>query len=76
MSIDNYAKDGSEELLPRSIAFFNRIPIESLRIRNENAMHLSKKFLVAIFSVMVCSLNVSGPSFSRRQPYEGRKIIR
>ena len=27
------AKDGGEEFLPRCTAFFNRIPIESVRIR-------------------------------------------
>ena len=27
-------KDGGKELLPRCTAFFNRIPTESLRIRN------------------------------------------
>ena len=26
--IDDYTKDGGKELLPRCIAFFNRIPIE------------------------------------------------
>ena len=29
--------------LPRCTAFFNRIPIESLRIRNSSATHLGKK---------------------------------
>ena len=54
-AIDDYAKDGGEELLPRCITFFNRIPTELLRIRNMNAMHLGKKFLAAIFSVIVYS---------------------
>ena len=57
-SIDDYAKDGGEELLPRCTAFFNRIPTESLWIRNSNAMHLGKKFLAAIFSVIVYSKRV------------------
>ena len=52
-SIDDYAKDGGEELLPRCNAFFNRIPIESLKIRNSNTMHHGKKFLAVIFSVIV-----------------------
>ena len=36
------------------IASFNRIPIESLKIRTLSAMHISKKFLAAIFSAVVC----------------------
>ena len=32
--IDDCAKDGGKEFLPRCIAFFYRIPIESLRIRH------------------------------------------
>ena len=32
MKIDDYAKDGGEEFLPRCIAFYNRIPIDSLTI--------------------------------------------
>ena len=35
--------------LPRCTVFFDRIPIESLRIRNSNAMYLGKKFPDAIF---------------------------
>ena len=35
--IDDCAKDGARIFLPRCIAFFNRIPIESLKIRNSNA---------------------------------------
>ena len=38
--IDDRAKDGGKEFLPRCIAFFNRIPIESSTIRNKNAVHL------------------------------------
>ena len=33
--------------------FFNQIPIELLKIYNLNAMHLSKKFLAAIFSTIL-----------------------
>ena len=43
----------AKELLPRYIAFFNPIPIESLRIRTWNAMHLGKNFLEAIYRVIV-----------------------
>ena len=42
-TMDDYAKDGGEQFLPRCTAFFNRIPTESLRIRIKNAMRLSKK---------------------------------
>ena len=41
--IDDCAKDGGEEFLKRFTALFNRIPIESLKICNSNAMHLGKK---------------------------------
>ena len=51
--IDDYAKDGSKERLPGCSVFFNGIPIGSLRIRNSNIMHLDKKFLDAIVSVIV-----------------------
>ena len=46
----------ARNFLPRCTAFFNRIPIESLRILNSNAMYLGKKFLAAIFRVIVHSL--------------------
>ena len=46
----------ARNFLPRCTALFNRIPIESLRILNSNAMHLGKKFLAAIFSVIVYCL--------------------
>ena len=46
-------KMAARNFLPKCILFFNRIPIESLRICNSNAMHLGKKFLAAIFSVTV-----------------------
>ena len=40
---DNCAKDGGEKFfLPRCIAYFNRIPIELLKISHSNAMHLRK----------------------------------
>ena len=35
--------------------FFNRIPIESSRICHQNTMHPCRKFLTAIFSVIVYS---------------------
>ena len=46
-------KKAGRNFLPRSTAFFDQIPIESLRIRNSYEMHLGKKFLAAIFSVIV-----------------------
>ena len=46
----------ARNFLPRCIAFYNRIPIDSLKIHHSNAMHLDKKFLAAIFSVIVYSL--------------------
>ena len=33
--------------------FFNRIPIESVKICNSNVMHLGKKFIAAIFSAIL-----------------------
>ena len=39
VSIDNDAKNGGKEFLPRCIAFFNQIPIESFRICNSSMMH-------------------------------------
>ena len=43
----------ARNFLPRCTAFFNRIPIESVKICNSNAMHLGKKFLAAIFSAIL-----------------------
>ena len=43
----------ARNFLPRCTAFFNRIPVESLKICNSNAMHLGKKFLAAIFSAIL-----------------------
>ena len=37
LAIDDYAKDSGKELFLRWNAFFNRIPVESLRIRYSNA---------------------------------------
>ena len=48
-------KISAKKCLPRCTAFFERISIESLKIRNTNAMHLGKKFLDAIFSAIVYS---------------------
>ena len=53
MKRDDYAKTGGEEFLPRCIAFFNRIPKESLIIPNSHATHIGTTFLAAIFSVIV-----------------------
>ena len=53
--IDNYAKDGGEELLPRCIAFELRMLNDCMGIRLENAVDLGRKFLAAIFSVIVYS---------------------
>ena len=53
-AIEDCAKDGSEEFFTEMhSAFFNRIPIGSLKICNSNAMHLGKKFLAAIFSAIL-----------------------
>ena len=50
----NYAKDCSKELFTAiHYAFFNRIPMESSKIRCPTAVHLGKKFLAAAFSVIV-----------------------
>ena len=43
----------AKNVLPRCTAPFNRIPRESSRIRNLNAVHLGKKFLAAIFNIIV-----------------------
>ena len=51
--IEDCAKDGGEVFLPRCSAFFNQIPIESLKICNSNAVYLGKKFLAAIFSAIL-----------------------
>ena len=42
-AIDDCAKDGGEEFFTKMHCVFNRIPIESLKIYNSNAMHLGKK---------------------------------
>ena len=51
--MDDHAKDGGEELLPRCIAselcFFNDL----IGIRLKNAVHLGKKFLAAVFGIIV-----------------------
>ena len=51
--IDDYAKDGGKELFTKMHAFELRILNDSIGIRLKNAVHLGKKFLAAIFSVMV-----------------------
>ena len=40
--------------LLRCIAFFNRIPMKSSKIRNLTAMHPDRNILAAVFSVVVC----------------------
>ena len=56
MKIDDYAKDGGEEFLPRCIAFYNRIPIDSLTILLQTQFDLGNALLAAIFSAIVyCS---------------------
>ena len=45
----------TRNFFPRCTAFFNRIPIELLKICNLKAMHLGKKFLAAIFSAILYS---------------------
>ena len=52
-SIDDYAKDGGEELLPRCNVFLLQILNNSIGIRLKNAVHLGKKLLAAIFSVIL-----------------------
>ena len=54
------AKDGSEELLSRCTVFLDRIPLELLRIRNSNTMHLGKNFFDAI-SCLHYALNFAFP---------------
>ena len=51
--IEDYAKDGGEELLPRCIAFRIQIFNDSIEIRLKNAVHPGKKFLTASFNVIV-----------------------
>ena len=50
----------ARNFLPRCTAFFNRIPMESLKICYSNAVHLGKKFLAAIFSaILYCQITYS-----------------
>ena len=51
----NTLKMATRNFLPRCIAFYDRIPIDSLKISTSNAMHLGKKFLGAIFGAIVYS---------------------
>ena len=48
----------ASNFLQRCTAFFYRNPIESLMVRNQNAMHLGKTFLGAIFSAIVYSFSI------------------
>ena len=54
-SIDDCAKDGGEELLPRCVAFDLWIFNDSIGIRSKSATRLGKKFLTDIFSVIIYS---------------------
>ena len=49
--INDYTKDGGEKPLPRCIASELRIVNDSIGIQLKNAMHLGKKFLIAMFTV-------------------------
>ena len=52
LQVRDHAKDLGKELSTKMhIAFFDRILIESLNIRNQNAMHFGIKFLVPIFGI-------------------------
>ena len=51
-------KMAARSFLPRCIAFFNQIPIGSSKIRNSNAMRPGRKFLAAIFSLIVDSFHL------------------
>ena len=57
--MDDYAKDGGEELLRRCIVFLYQIFNDSIEIRLNNAMHLGKTLLAGIFSAIVYSPHVS-----------------
>ena len=46
-------KMAARNFVLRCTTFFSRIPIESIKICNSNAMHLGKKFLAAIFSAIL-----------------------
>ena len=47
-------KMAARNFLPICTAFYNRIPMDSLKISASNIRHLGKKFLSAIFSIIVC----------------------
>ena len=67
-------KMAAKNFLPRCIAFYNRIPIDSLAIPNSNAMHLGKKFLAAIFSVIVYS-SIESKILSPLHPHNSNSQI-
>ena len=52
---DSYARDGGEELFTKMhcVLRSNSYGNETLKIRKSNAAHLGKKFVAAIFSVIV-----------------------
>ena len=64
MIVDDCVKDGGEEFLPKCIVFFNRIPVESLKIHDSNVMHRGKNssppFLAQISISMIAQLFVTG----------------
>ena len=45
-------KMAARNFLPRCTAFFNGVPIKSLKICNSNTMHLGENFLATILSVI------------------------
>ena len=53
--IEDCAKDGGKEFLPRCIAFELQIFNNTIGIPLKNAVHLGKKVLAAIFSAILYS---------------------
>ena len=49
---------------PRCVGFFIRIPMESLKIRDSNAMHLGKKFFATILGVIIDSVSTQSCEFN------------
>ena len=69
-------KMAARNFLPRCTACANRIPIESIRIRNLNALHLGKKYsllLAAIFSAIVYGLAEQDSKKKPREDPESNK---
>ena len=63
----------ARNFLPRCTAFFNRIPMESLKICYSNAVHLGKKFLAAIFSAIhfLCLIDSPIPKMAGYEDFAG-----